>query len=88
MIKIKALGSLGKKLGKETFTFNQNSVRLTEALKTIYGIEDKEKEMDYSELLSSVLVAVNGVAFSGDIIKETVLESGDEVTLIPVSHGG
>ncbi|MCL4437229.1 MAG: hypothetical protein M1503_04230 [Thaumarchaeota archaeon] len=85
MIRIKVLGSLGKRLGGEIFTFNQNSVELAAALKTVYGIEG-EAEVDYSELLSSVLVAVNGVAISGDI--GVVLESGDEVTLIPVSHGG
>lgn len=86
MIKVKVLGSLGKKLGGETFTFNQNSVGLAEAVRTVYGVKG-EAEVDYSELLSSVLVAVNGIAVSGDI-EGAVLESGDEVTLIPISHGG
>jgi molybdopterin converting factor small subunit len=85
MITVKVLGSLGKKLGRNIFTFTQNSVELAKVVKTVYGVKDEM--VDCSELLSSVLIAVNGVAVSSGI-EETVLESGDTVTLIPISHGG
>ncbi len=84
MFRIRVLGSLGKKLGRDTFIFTQNSVALEEAIKTVFGTKG---ESDYPDLMSSILVAVNGVAISGGI-EGTILKSDDEVTLIPISHGG
>ncbi|MFQ6135029.1 MAG: MoaD/ThiS family protein [Nitrososphaerales archaeon] len=85
MIKVKALGSIGKMLGSASFTFDKRSMALTDLVKIIYRLD--EEGVDYSRILSDVLIAVNGVALSSGI-DETVLESGDEVTLIPITHGG
>lgn len=86
MIRVKAFGSLGRRLNGVSFTFDRESMALTEVIKIVYRLSEEE-EVDYSRLLSDVLIAVNGVAVSSGV-GETVLESGDEVTLIPISHGG
>ncbi len=85
MIKVKALGSIGKMLGSSSFTLDKRSIALTDFIKTIYKLDEKEE--DYSKILSSVIIAVNGAALYSEIDR-TVLESGDEVTLIPITHGG
>ncbi len=85
MIKVKALGSIGKMLGSSSFTLDNRSMALTDFIKTIYKLDEEEE--DYSKILSSVIIAVNGAALYGEIDR-TVLESGDEVTLIPITHGG
>ncbi len=85
MIKVKALGSIGKTLSNTSFSFDDSSMTLTDLVKTIYRV-DKE-DVDFSRILADVLIAINGVALSG-AIEETTLESGDEVTLIPITHGG
>lgn len=85
MINVKMLGSIGKTLGKDTFTFKEDSMVLNVLLSKIFNIDGKK--MDYSEMLSDIIIAINGVAVSTKN-NESVLKSGDEVTLIPVSHGG
>ena len=85
MINVRALGSIGKTLGKDSFTFNDDSMILTVLLRKIFNIDGKKG--DCSEILSDIIIAINGVALSTKI-DGSVLKSGDEVTLIPISHGG
>ncbi len=84
MIRVKAVGSLGKTLGGDAFTFEEKSMPLSHIVRKIFKIGD---DAGYAETLSDIIVAVNGAAVSGRL-DDTILESGDEVTLIPISHGG
>ena len=84
MINVRALGSIGKTLGNDSFIFNEDSMLLINLLNKIFNFEKKGNR---SEILSDIIIAINGVAISTKI-DESVLESGDEVTLIPISHGG
>jgi|TARA_B100001964_G_C14152848_1_gene562901 molybdopterin converting factor small subunit len=85
MINVKALGSIGKTLGNDSFSLNEDSLQLTTLLKKIFNLDGKNG--DSHEILNDIIVAINGVAVSKKI-DEFILKSGDEVTLIPISHGG
>jgi len=85
MINVRALGSIGKTLGNGSFTFNEDSMQLIVLLQKIFNLDGKKG--DSFEILSDIIVAINGIAVSTKI-DEFVLKSGDEVTLIPISHGG
>ena len=85
MINVKALGSIGKTLGNDSLSLNEDSLQLTTLLKKIFNLDGKNG--DSHEILNDIIVAINGVAVSKKI-DEFILKSGDEVTLIPISHGG
>ena len=85
MINVRMLGSIEKTLGKDSFTFKEDSMLLNVLLSKIFNIDGKN--IDYPEILSDIIIAINGVAVSAKN-DESVLKSGDEVTLISVSHGG
>ena len=85
MINVKALGSIGKTLGNDSLSLNEDSLQLITLLKKIFNLDGKKG--DSFEILSDIIVAINGIAVSTKI-DEFVLKSGDEVTLIPISHGG
>ncbi len=84
MIKVKALGSLGKILGDSLFTFERSSIELVAVLKSMFEIGE---EAELSKIFSEIIITVNGVALSRGV-QQKILESGDEVTLIPITHGG
>jgi|TARA_B100000959_G_C14912763_1_gene595866 molybdopterin converting factor small subunit len=85
MITVRALGSIGKTLGQDSFIFNDDSMMLIILLRKIFNNEGKNG--DFSGILSELIIAINGVAVSTKI-NEFILKSGDKVTLIPISHGG
>ena len=85
MINVRALGSIGKTLGQDSFIFNDDSMMLIILLRKIFNNEGKNG--DFSDILSELIIAINGVAVSTKI-NEFILKSGDKVTLIPISHGG
>ena len=85
MINVKALGSIGKTLGNDSLSLNEDSLQLITLLKKIFNLDGKNG--DSHEILNDIIVAINGVAVSKKI-DEFILKSGDEVTLIPISHGG
>lgn len=85
MIKVKTIGSIEKILGNNLFTFDKDSIPLQDVIKILYKL-DMEKN-DFSSILSDIIIAINGIALSNGF-DDLILESGDEVTLIPISHGG
>jgi|TARA_B100000315_G_scaffold168607_1_gene157145 molybdopterin converting factor small subunit len=85
MINVKALGSIGKTLGNDSLSLNEDSLQLITLLKKIFNLDGKNGASP--EILNDIIVAINGVAVSKKI-DQFILKSGDEVTLIPISHGG
>jgi molybdopterin converting factor small subunit len=83
LIRIRVLGSLRTQFRRDEFNLDLQSISLAEAIRTVYASDMPV----LSEALSNILVAVNGSLISGGF-GESILEAGDEVTLIPISHGG
>lgn len=85
MIKVKTIGSIEKILGNNIFTFDKDSIPIRDVFKILFK-HDKENN-NFSSILSDIIIAINGIALSNGF-DDLILKSGDEVTLIPVSHGG
>ncbi|MCP8310340.1 MAG: MoaD/ThiS family protein, partial [Candidatus Methylarchaceae archaeon HK01M] len=61
---------------------NRDEMKVKEVLKVIIS----SSKLKLSP--PAVLIAVNGVEISALDQEDTVVKSGDEIVLIPVSHGG
>ena len=85
MIKVKALGSLIIILGFSYFKLDKRSITLPDLLKIIFKMS--ANKIDHSKILSNVLICINGIVLSKDINK-IIIKAGDEITLLPISHGG
>ncbi|RNJ78776.1 MAG: thiamine biosynthesis protein ThiS [Nitrosopumilus sp. H8] len=84
MITIKPVGGAKKSLGTDEIRL-ESGVTITEMLDALAGmVPDRAPELD----TDNVLVAVNGADSSAMNGRNTVLNDGDKVSIIPVIHGG
>ena len=85
MIKVKLLGGAKKSFGTECLDFELDNISINNLLQSL-----QEKTPKNSPLLdiNNILIAVNGVDSSAMQGKDTILHSGDTITIIPVIHGG
>jgi len=81
VISVRAVGSLGEMLGEGGFKIEADSISLAELLTKV--AEARDFRVDFT----NIIVVVNGVKTSG-VLEDVMVSSGDEVTLIPVVHGG
>jgi molybdopterin converting factor small subunit len=84
MVRVKVLGSLVEEVGFKERDFNLDDLTLTELLNMVF-----QKKDGSGSLYSQMLILVNGVEAA--VLPqglETKLGKNDEVTLIPISHGG
>jgi molybdopterin converting factor small subunit len=84
MIKVRAVGTVGTDLGKSLFHIKKESIVLRELIQNIFG---KERTSNYTKPNTDLLIVVNGTAIT-DKSDEMILVRGDEVILIPITHGG
>ena len=92
-VTFKFIGSLRSISGKSKFTLNlEDNVPLSEAVKRISDelpklslvLMDSDREI----ASSNALILVNGKDISVLNGLKTLLKDGDEVTLVPILHGG
>lgn len=81
MIRVRALGFIATALGRAEIELPVNSTKVSDLLTLL------SKDADVLRG-NSTLIAVNGVEISALDRRDTILKSGDEVILIPISHGG
>jgi molybdopterin synthase sulfur carrier subunit len=93
VVTFKFIGSLRSMSGKSKFTLNlEDNVPLSEVIKKVAdklpklsrALIDSDREI----VSSNALILVNGKDISVLDGLETLLKDGDEVTLVPVLHGG
>jgi molybdopterin converting factor small subunit len=84
MIKVKAYGHLGRALGKKEFEIDKNEIKVKDILALITSSSDSKFRI--SPL--TILIVVNGVEISALNQEDTIVKSGDELALIPITHGG
>jgi molybdopterin converting factor small subunit len=84
MIKVKAYGHLAKALGKAELEIDKSEIKVKDILALITSSDTNKSR--FSPL--TVLIAINGVEISALNREDTIVKSGDELTLIPITHGG
>jgi sulfur-carrier protein len=84
MINVKLLGGVKKAVGKPSISLDQPNLSISELLMLL------RRDAKQPGVLSpnNILIAVNGVESSSLDGKDTVVESGDTVTIVTVVHGG
>ncbi|NDB45809.1 MAG: thiamine biosynthesis protein ThiS [Nitrososphaeria archaeon] len=85
MISIKLLGGAKKSFGKDSLQADFDSVTISKLLEYLLSIKP-ENTLDLDT--KNILIAVNGADSSALQGHDTVLKSGDVITIIPVIHGG
>ena len=84
MIKLELLGGVKKAVGKSSVILEETRLPICEIL-TLLRRNVKEPGV---LTLNNILIAVNGVEYSSLDGTDTVVESGDTVTIVTVAHGG
>jgi sulfur-carrier protein len=84
MINVNLLGGVKKAVGKPSISLDESSLSISEILMLL------RRDAKQPSVLSpnNILVAVNGVESSSLDGNDTVVESGDTVTIVTVVHGG
>jgi sulfur-carrier protein len=83
MIKLQLLGGAKKAVGRSSVILEEASLPISEILTRL------RRDVKPGVLtLNNILVAVNGVESSLLDGTDTVVESGDTVTIVTVAHGG
>lgn len=84
MIKLELLGGVKKAVGRSSVILEEASLPISEILMLL--------RRDVKEpgvlTLNNILVAVNGVESSSLDGADTLVETGDTVTIVTVAHGG
>jgi len=84
MIKLELLGGVKKAVGRSSVILEEESLPISEILMLL---RRNVKEPGVLTL-NNILIAVNGVESSSLDGTDTVVESGDTVTVVTVAHGG
>jgi len=84
MIKLELLGGAKKAVGSSSIILEEASLQMSEILMLL---RRNLKEPGVLTL-NNILVAVNGIESSSLDGTDTVVESGDTVTIVTVAHGG
>ena len=92
-VTLRFIGSLRSMAGKSKFALDfENGVPLSEAIKKIVDKLPKLRRVlidsEHESTASNTLILVNGKDISVLDGLETLLKDGDEVTLVPILHGG
>ena len=84
MIKLDLLGGVKKAVGKSSVILEETRLPICEILMLLRRNVKEPGVLN----LNNILIAVNGVEYSSLDGTDTVVESGDTVTIVTVAHGG
>ncbi|HEY6658914.1 MAG TPA: MoaD/ThiS family protein [Nitrososphaeraceae archaeon] len=84
MITLKLLGGVKFAMGKTSMVINKSQATVKEI------IEELKNESRHTNILNeqNLIITVNGVDSSITGGKETVIKSGDILTIVTIIHGG
>ncbi|MDW3611781.1 MAG: MoaD/ThiS family protein [Nitrososphaeraceae archaeon] len=84
MITLKLLGGVKFAMGKTSMVINKSQATVKEI------IEELKNESRHTKILNeqNLIITVNGVDSSITGGKETVIKSGDILTIVTIIHGG
>ncbi|CAE6495322.1 MAG: MoaD/ThiS family protein [Candidatus Nitrosotenuis sp.] len=85
MITIKLLGGARKSFDSESIILDVNSITIGDLLEHLLSIKPNNTlDLD----TKNILVAVNGIDSSALEGRNTLIQTNDTVSIIPVIHGG
>ncbi len=85
MITIKLLGGARKSFDSENIILDVNSITIDDLLEHLLSIKPNNTlDLD----TKNILVAVNGIDSSALEGRNTLIQTNDTVSIIPVIHGG
>lgn len=84
MIKVRLFGQVRNMLGKSELTLELKNIKVSDLLNEL----EKLNKSSESLITQKFLIMVNGHEISTLNGKETIIKDKDEVTMIPVTHGG
>ena len=85
-IRVTCIGHIRTSVGRETVEIAEESIRTSELIERLREMARSDPNLGFTKY--NTLVVVNGgSAFTG-ASSDMVLQDGDEVLLIPFSHGG
>ncbi|MFZ0513977.1 MAG: MoaD/ThiS family protein [Candidatus Nitrosopolaris sp.] len=84
MIELRLLGGVKKAVGKPSVILEEPSLSISEILMLLRRNIKEPRVLSHN----NILVAVNGIESSLLDGTDTVVESGDTVTIVTVVHGG
>jgi len=84
MIKLELLGGVKKAVGRSSVILGDTRLSICEILMLLRRNVNEPGVL----ALNNILIAVNGVEYSSLDGTDTVVESGDTVTIVTVAHGG
>ncbi|MDW3603858.1 MAG: MoaD/ThiS family protein [Nitrososphaeraceae archaeon] len=84
MITLKLLGGVKFAMGKTSMVINKSQATVKEI------IEELKNESRHTKILNeqNLIITVNGIDSSITGGKETVIKSGDILTIVTIIHGG
>ena len=85
MITIKLIGGAKKSFNSDQLQLDESNISIHELLKLLLKIKpDNNSNLD----IENILIAINGSDSSAMNGKDTIVNDGDIVSIIPVIHGG
>lgn len=86
MIRVTCVGHIGTSVGRETMEIPGDGMKTSELIEMLREMGRDDPALGFTKY--NTLVVVNsGDAFTG-ATRDRVLHDGDEVVLLPFSHGG
>jgi molybdopterin converting factor small subunit len=86
MIRVKCLGHIRTSLGMEVIELEENGIRAAAMIEKLRVMGSRDPHLGFTKF-NTLIVVNNGEAFTA-AAEDRLLGDGDEVLLIPFSHGG
>ena len=86
MIKVTCFGHIKTSVGKETVEIAADSIRTSALIEAVREMGRNDPNLGFTKY--NTLVIVNGRSAYTGASDDRTIEDGDEVLLLPFSHGG
>lgn len=85
MIRVTCMGHIRSSVGKEVVEIQEERITAGDLIERVRELGGQNPNRGFT--VFNTLILVNGTAFPG-AARNKILVDGDEVTLLPFSHGG
>ena len=86
MIRVMAVGHIRRSLGAEVVELEEREISAVDLVEKLRGMARKDANLGFTKF--NTLIVVNGMQAFTAAAEDRKLKDGDEVVLLPFSHGG
>jgi molybdopterin converting factor small subunit len=86
MIRVTCVGHIRTSVGRETVELQEDGIKTSALIERLRDMGRDDPNLGFSKF--NTLVIVNGSSAFTAAAEDRVIEDGDEVLLLPFSHGG